>query len=70
MGIELGMPYARPIKGTELWELRPMSNRILYFLVDQKGVFVLLHAFRKKTQETPRKHIRIALERMRDYREG
>jgi len=67
MGIELGMPYARPIKGTELWELRPMFNRILYFLLDKENAFVLLHAFRKKTQETPRKHIEMALERMRDY---
>ena len=43
------------------------SSRILYFLVDKENAFVLLHAFRKKTQETPRKHIEMALERMRDY---
>ncbi len=67
MGIELGMPYARPIKSTALWELRPMSNRILYFLLAKENTFVLLHAFRKKTQETPKRHIEIAIERMHDY---
>ena len=67
LGIELGMPYARPIKGTPLWELRPMANRILYFLFTKENTFVLLHGFRKKTQETPKRHIEIALKRMDDY---
>jgi phage-related protein len=67
LGIELGMPYARPVKSSVLWELRPMSNRILYFLFTRDNRFVLLHAFRKKTRETPEKHIETALKRMRDY---
>ncbi|MDQ7827242.1 MAG: type II toxin-antitoxin system RelE/ParE family toxin [Candidatus Eremiobacteraeota bacterium] len=67
MGIELEMPYARYLKDTGMWELRPASNRILYFLYDGKNTFVLLHAFRKVTQRTPSPHIEIALKRMLDY---
>ena len=36
-----------------IWELRPGSNRVLYFFF-KNNTFVLLHHFRKKTQKTPR----------------
>ena len=35
-----------------IWELRPGSNRVLYFFF-KNNTFVLLHHFRKKTQKTP-----------------
>jgi len=31
-------------------------------------VFLLLHGFSKKKQKTPRKEIKIALERLKEYR--
>ena len=40
----------------DIWELRPGSNRVLYFY-HKENTFVLLHQFRKKTQKTPRREI-------------
>lgn len=35
----------------DIWELRPGSNRVLYFYCDNDA-FVLLHHFRKKTMKS------------------
>jgi len=65
-GTDLGMPYARHLKG-KLWELPISSGRlgywVLYFARAGRR-FVLLHIFRKKTQKTPRRETEIALRRM------
>lgn len=37
-----------------IWELRPGSNRIIYFYF-KNNTFVLLHQFRKKTQNSAKK---------------
>jgi len=47
---------------TELYELRPGRNRILYFFI-QRNKIILLHAFLKKTQEIPEREIKIAMKR-------
>ena len=39
-----------------IWELRPGNNRVFYFYC-KDDTFVLLHAFRKKTQKTPRREL-------------
>jgi len=39
-----------------IWELRPGSNRVLFFYY-KDNTYVLLHHFRKKTQKTPRREI-------------
>jgi phage-related protein len=61
----LRMPAARPLE-RGLWELRLKGkNRIgrtIYFIVQGERV-ILLRAFIKKTQKTPRKEIEIAWER-------
>ena len=44
-------PYIKHIDG-EIWELRPLRDRIL-FVAWHNGDFVLLHQFMKKTQKTP-----------------
>ena len=49
-----------------IWELRPGNNRIFYFCYD-KGTFVLLHHFRKKTNKTPRREIEKAKANRNDY---
>lgn len=49
-----------------LYELRPGSNRILFFFYDGER-FVLLHGFRKKTQKTPRHEIDTARAQMDEY---
>ncbi len=70
-GFSLGMPYIRKIAGTdELWELRIQcgSNdyRIFYFHYI-KGIFILLHAIKKKTDKTPVRDIQMALSRIKKY---
>ncbi len=49
-----------------IWELRPVNNRIFYFFCDDNS-FVLLHSFRKKTQKTPRREINKAKSERDDY---
>ena len=46
-GESLGMPYLRHIEG-DIWELRPLRDRIL-FVAWKKDSFFLLHVFTKKT---------------------
>ena len=63
-------PFTKQLSGTKLKELRiqasPNIYRIFYFAhIDKK--FILLHGFTKKTEQTPRKEIRIATNRMNEY---
>lgn len=51
-----------------IWELRPGSNRVL-FVAWFEGKFVLLHAFPKKTQKTPKREIDQAIREVIDLRE-
>ena len=71
LGIQLGMPHARPIEGTELWELRSRGRthqRIIYVAIT--GQRMLLHrGFTKKTQTPPAREIRIANQWLADFRE-
>lgn len=60
-------PYVKHIDG-EIWELRPIRDRILFTPVDGRG-FVLLHHFMKETQKTPQKEIDQAKRNLADYRE-
>lgn len=61
-GNSLGMPYVRKLQGTDLWELRPKSERIIYCVIQGNKVY-LLHAFTKDSQKTRLKEIRTALSR-------
>ena len=68
-GILLGMLHARPVTGhAPLWELRPGANRIFYFAHTGRQ-FVLLHAFRKQSQKTPEREIRLAERRLAQFLE-
>ena len=63
--------YLKKLKGTEdIWEVRVRhANNIFRFLgfTDKKRLFVLNHAFVKKSQKTPKKEIQIAEKRKREY---
>ena len=48
-GTSVGEPYMKHLAG-EIWELRPLKDRIL-FAAYNEGSFVLLHHFRKETQK-------------------
>lgn len=57
----------------KLWEIKMKlpgvgGYRIFYFIVE-KDVLVLLHAYAKKTQKAPERHIETALKRMSDILE-
>lgn len=66
-GTRLGNPIVKHIEGN-LWELRPLKNRIFFFYwKDNK--FVLVHHFIKKTQKTPKKEIEKALSNIKDWLE-
>lgn len=64
-GNKLGMPHSKAL-GSGLYELRIRGKeeiRIFYCFTTKKALY-LLHGFKKKTQQTPKKELEIALERM------
>ena len=67
-GLTLREPHIKKLTNTDIWELRPRNNRILFFCF-KDGNFVLLNGFVKKTQKTPQKEIDRAAKYMNDYLE-
>lgn len=64
-GPTAAIPHAKKLKGTPLWELRILgrdSLRIIYAPLG-KNTVVVLHIFLKKTRQTPRREISIAMKR-------
>lgn len=59
-------PYIKKLQ-TNLYELR-IKSRILVriFYSPKKNSYYLLHAFKKKSQKTPLKELRLAIDRMKD----
>ncbi len=56
-GTNLGSKHARKLKGhNPLWELKPTSNRIIYFAHEGRKM-VLLHAFKKTNKKRTKKEI-------------
>jgi phage-related protein len=58
-----------PSLGQGLWEVRSdlaggRIARVIFFI--KEGDMVLLHAFEKKTQKTPKQQLDIALKRKRE----
>lgn len=67
-GLSLDTNYIKPIKNEEnLWELRPLKDRIFFVTWNETG-FVLLHHFQKKTQKTPVREIEQALREIEDLK--
>lgn len=54
-GTRAGEKYTKHIEG-DIWELRPLGDRIFFFCWIEKRI-VLLHCFQKKSQKTPRREI-------------
>jgi len=70
--MELRMPHSRAMGGG-LFELRPKgregTGRAFYcFVIGQR--VVILHAFIKKTQDTPEHELKIARKRMKEVQNG
>lgn len=70
-GWPLGMPLVRKM-ATDLWEVRSDIAdgivRVLFTVVD--GQMVLLHAFVKKSQQTPKIELDTALARLKKMKGG
>lgn len=69
-GIRLGSSHSKKLTGTNLWELRILGEdniRIFYAAIIGK-IFLLLHGFQKKKLKTDRRNIKIAEERLKDYK--
>lgn len=66
-GTRVGEPFVKHISG-EIWELRPLRNRILFFYYDGEQIILLTH-FIKKTQKTPKREITKAETLIKDYKE-
>lgn len=63
-GTQAGEPYIKHLDG-DIWELRPLRDRIL-FVAWINGGYVLLHQFMKKTQKTPAREIEKAKRELAD----
>ena len=63
-GKSAGEPYMKHIDG-EIWELRPLRERI-FFVAWNGDSFILLHHFMKKTQQTPKREIEQAKREYKD----
>lgn len=62
----LDMPHGRKMVGhKDLFEVRAGRHRIFYAFFE--GEVVLLHAFMKKSQETPKGEIELAVRRLANY---
>ena len=69
-GMQTGEPYIKHLDG-EIWELRPLRDRILFATWDNEGKgFVLLHIFMKQTKKAPNREIEIAKLRLENIRRG
>ena len=64
-GTRIGFPVVKHIDG-DIWELRPIDNRIFFFHW-KDGTIVLLHHFVKKSQKTPLKEIEQARIKQKDF---
>ncbi len=67
----VGMPYVRHLQG-KLWEMRGKSKdgiaRSIYVAVSGRRVIVV-RSFVKKTQQTPDREIKLALQRAKEIME-
>lgn len=66
-GFSLGEPYIKHLDA-EIWELRPIRDRIL-FAYWNNSKFVLLSHFIKQTQKTPQREILKAKRLLKEHKE-
>jgi len=64
-GTRVGEPVTKHLNG-DIWELRPLENRIL-FAYYKDNQFILLHHIAKKTNKTPPRELDQAKRNLADY---
>lgn len=68
-GLITVIPHVRKLSGSPLWEIRILGQdnmRVFYASVFKDSI-LLLHGFIKKSQTTPGKEIKIALDRLNKW---
>lgn len=65
-GNNIGEPYIKHIEN-EIWELRPLRDRILFAYINN-NIIILLSIFMKKTVKTPKKEIEKAMKNLKDLK--
>jgi len=66
-GLSLRQPYLKRVSGTsKLWELRPGVYRIFLSAFPQSKI-LLVHMIIKKSQKTPKKDLKLAEKRLKEY---
>jgi len=66
-GTRAGEPFVKHIED-DIWELRPLNDRIFFFYF-KDNTFVLLHHFMKKTKKTPKREIEQAKRNLANHLE-
>jgi phage-related protein len=64
-GTYIGEPVVKHIVG-DIWELRPMNNRIFFFYW-KDNLFIMLHHYIKKTNKIPPQELRSARAKLNDH---
>lgn len=67
-GLVTAIPHIKKLIDSPLWEIRILGQdniRVLYVTKEQ-DMIIILHGFIKKTQKTPLKEIRVALQRLKE----
>lgn len=65
-GIAIGEPYIKHIS-KDIWELRPVRDRILFAYWDNNK-FILLNIFMKKTRKTPKSEFEKAIKNLESFK--
>lgn len=64
-GTRIGEPVVKHLD-SDIWELRPLEERILFAYYKDK-LFILLHHFAKKTNKTPPRELEQAKRNLADF---
>ncbi len=64
-GVKLGKKYVKHLRN-DIWELRPLRNRILFEYISN-NIFILLSIFIKKTQKAPEREIEKAEQILKEF---
>lgn len=67
MGTRVGEPVTKHLDG-DIWELRPLKHRFLYAYYE-KGKFIILHYFIKKSKKLPRRELEQAKRNLKNWME-
>lgn len=68
-GLTYAIPHIKKLTGTPLWEIRILGQdniRVLYAALVNDEILIL-HGFSKKSQKTPTKEIKTAIDRLNEW---